>query len=192
MVEMMTRQVSGKAARAIAVLVGALMVMAAATLEPGYGISAAMAETLAKADAAKPITIAGRWSGSHYGARLTPDESCGGKPCTLTLDVVACDSGWCGIVVSNDKPCGAVALHVHPSAKRNRPGIFEGKLELAKGAAPFVVQASYYEKDGTKTPTLNVIGDTGSELLLMRRSYPLQAELARTGDAQCTLEKATS
>ena len=190
-----TRPAGGKPVRdgflyGAAGLFGAIAIgMAGLTMNIGYGASAAEAE---KTGVTKPITIAGRWSGIHYGSRLTPDESCGGKPCELTFDVVPCESGWCGIVVTRDRPCGAIALHLHQAAKRNRNGIFEGKLELAKGAAPFVVQASYYEKDGTHTPTLNLIGDTGSELLLMRRSYPLQAELARSGDAQCTLEKATS
>ena len=195
MIKITTRQMRGKLERAgsgrlRAAFVSSMVI--AATIGSGYGVLAAEPKSKAGIDAPKPITIAGRWSGFHYGARLTPDESCGGKPCTLTFDVVACDGGWCGIVVRDDKPCGAIALHLHETDKRNRHGIFEGKLELAKGSAPFVVQASYFEKDGSKTPTLNFIGDTGSELLLMRRSYPLQAELARSGDAQCTLEKATS
>ncbi len=190
--KMITRHISGSAACGTAALVGAIMVIAAATMGSRYGVSTAMAETHAKNDAITPITIAGRWSGLQYSSTFVPPRTSGESQRNLTLDIVACEPGWCGILISQDQRCGAVALHLHQTSSKNRNGIFEGKLELAKGAAPFVVQASYYEKDGSKTPTLNVIGDTGRELLLMRRSYPLQAELARSGDAQCTLEKATS
>ena len=169
--------------------------MAFLSVAGSYGISAAVAGTnvkTAKTDPVKLITIAGRRSGLQYSSTFVPPRTSGESQRNLTLDIVACEPGWCGILISQDQRCGAVALHLHQTSSKNRNGIFEGNLELAKGAAPFVVQASYYEKDGTKTPTLKFIGDTGRELLLMRRSYPLQAELARSGDAQCTLEKATS
>lgn len=149
--------------------------------------------------AAAPITLAGRWTGPRYGyARIGPKGSDGGKASTLTYDIVACDTGWCGIAVSDETPCGAIGLRIAPDATKNSHNAFAGKLELAKGTASYVVEAWYAAPDaedtasGRSNPRLSLIGDTGTELLMMRRSFPLQAELARIGDAQCTLEQATS
>lgn len=153
----------------------------------------------AAAAAATPITLAGRWTGPRYGyARIGPKGSDGGKASKLTYDIVACDTGWCGIAVSDETPCGAIGLRIAPDSKKNSHNAFTGKLELAKGTASYVVEAWYAAPDaedtasGRANPRLSLIGDTGMELLMMRRSFPLQAELARIGDAQCTLEQATS
>jgi hypothetical protein len=129
--------------------------------------------------------------------RAPSAESCGGKPCTLTFDIVACDDGWCGIRVADDKPCGPVSLHLKQDNKRAGRSAFQGKLDLIKGSAEYTVEAWYAPAgtqagEGSDQAHLNFIGDTGGEMLLMRRTFPFQAELARTGDAQCTLDKATS
>lgn len=172
------------------------------------GMSASLALSCgAFAAAPKPsakiafASIAGRWTGNQYGyghRRVTADRAAPVVPPTLTLDIVACGDAWCGIAVTNATPCGAVALKLKPDTTKNRRNAFTGNLELAKGAAPYVVEAWYQppedkpeDADG-KSAHLSFIGDTGTELLLMRRSFPFQAELARTGDAVCTLEKATS
>lgn len=146
-----------------------------------------------------PITLAGRWTGPRFGyARIGPRGSEGGKASTLTYDIVACDTGWCGIAVNDETPCGAIGLRIAPDPSKNSHNAFTGKLELAKGTAGYVVEAWYAAPDaedverGRTNPRLSLIGDTGTELLMMRRSFPLQAELARIGDAQCTLEQATS
>ena len=148
-----------------------------------------------------PPEIAGRWTGTHHGYAHLRAPMRGAEPAklpALTYDIVACGDAWCGIAVTDETPCGAVALKLKPDTTKNRRNAFTGNLELAKGAAPYVVEAWYQapedkpaDADG-KTAHLNFIGDTGTELLLMRRSFPFQAELARTGDAVCTLEKATS
>ena len=73
-----------------------------------------------------------------------------------------------------------------------------GRLELAKGSAPYTVEAWYAPPNATageaaERPRLNFVGDTGDgSMLMMRRSFPFQAELTRVSDAKCTLEQATS
>jgi hypothetical protein len=152
-----------------------------------------------------PANLAGRWTGHQFGNTLRVpmkgermDTAKAPKPMTLTYDIVACGDGWCGIAVTDETACGAVAVKLKPDTTKNRRNAFSGHLELAKGAAPYVVEAWYQAPEDkpadaeAKTAHLNFIGDTGTELLLMRRSFPFQAELARTGDAVCTLEKAVS
>ena len=87
-------------------------------------------------------------------------------------------------------------MRLKSDIKPNGHEVFMGKVELAKGSAPYVVEAWYNPAgqtagEGSDQAHLNMVGDTG-EMLMMRRSFPFQAELARTGDAQCTLDKATS
>lgn len=189
--------------------VSVVAVMAAVMLAAGHGGSAAadtavgdkpagVVAPAAAADAA-PVVLAGRWTGPRYGfARIGPKgHDGGGKASTLTYDIVACGEGWCGIAVSDETPCGAIGLRIAPDKAPNRRNAFNGKLELAKGTASYVVEAWYAapdagEQGGRSAPRLSLIGDTGTELLMMRRSFPLQAELTRISDAQCTLEKATS
>lgn len=115
----------------------------------------------------------------------------------MTYDIVACDGGWCGIAVTSETPCGAIGLHLAASKDSGRPTSFDGRLELAKGSAPFVIRAWYSggrTAEGTQetAPHLGMVGDTGTELLMMRRSFPFHGDLVRTGAAVCTLEKATS
>ena len=185
-------------------------VMALAILAVGRGGSAAAqtaageksatAAPAAAGDAADgPIVLAGRWTGPRYGhARIgAKSQDGGGKGSTLTYDIVACGDEWCGIAVSDETPCGAIGLRIAPDKASNRRNAFKGKLEFAKGTAAYVVEAWYAAPDdegqgGRTAPRLSLIGDTGTELLMMRRSFPLQAELTRISDAQCTLEKATS
>jgi hypothetical protein len=144
-----------------------------------------------------PISLAGRWSGSRHGfGARTKSEGCENGRCTLTLDIAACGDRWCGIIVGPDGGCGLQALKLEPSASPKRPNTFEGKLELAKGADPYVVEAWYSPPSDASepdpAPRLGFIGDTGPELMMFRRSFPFAANLARSGDAKCLLEKATS
>lgn len=139
-----------------------------------------------------PADIAGRWTGTHtsYGAARA---NCGGKPCTLTLDISACDDGWCGIKVADDGTCGGRALAVKTSEGKATWQHFEGRLEIEPKAASYVIQATLWKDEAeARAGNLDVVGDTGTELLFMRRSFPFQAHLARTGDAVCTVVKATS
>jgi hypothetical protein len=159
----------------------------------GFGGSAAADDSSsAKVAAIAPISLAGRWTGRYYGYGRPGDaQGCSDDGCGLTYDIVACKEGWCGIAVKDDKSCGAVGVHLASDAKEG-DSAFKGKLELAKGAAPYAVEAWFGADKDSNTVQLHFLGDTGSELRMFRRSYPFEANLARAGDATCTLDKATS
>ncbi len=89
-------------------------------------------------------------------------------------------------------------MRIKPDTTPNRRNAFTGKIELAKGSAPYTVEAWYREPgstggEGSGLARLHFVGDTGDGgMLMMRRSFPFQAELTRISDAKCTLEQATS
>lgn len=186
----------GRSARSVMMVA---MFMLPVSIAIAHGVSwAGPAELTADLS---PADLSGRWTGPRhgYGALSAKAGDCGGKPCAMTYDIVRCDGGWCGIAVTDDSKCGAIGLKLTVSSEPDRPNSFDGRLELAKGSAPFVLKAWYRPgqpadaEGGQGTPpNLGMIGDTGTELLMMRRSFPFQANLSRTGDAVCTLEKATS
>lgn len=169
-------------------------------LASSCGAIAADTSDSVKSATATPINLAGRWTGRHYGfasKRILKGEEAAPARSTLTYDIVACGDDWCGIRVTDETPCGAVTLKMARDPKSGRGNAFNGKLELAKGSAPYVVEAWYSAPDtkageGSDKAHLNFVGDTGGELLMMRRSFPFQAEIARVGEPVCTLEKATS
>ena len=186
------RNVLGAVTLAAAGVVVAISVIAVIMVCGLGGSAAAGDEAATKTEAAAPVSLAGRWSGSYYGyGRSKAAQDCGDGGCSLTYDFVACNDGWCGIAINDDKTCGAVAVHFAVDAEQGA-GSFKGKLELAKGAAPYAVAAWYSTDEESGTRELHLVGDTGSELLLFRRSYPFEANLARTGDATCKAEKPTS
>jgi hypothetical protein len=169
-------------------------------LASSYGAIAADPSDTAKPATAAPINLAGRWSGNHFGfasRRLLKGEEKAAARNTLTYDIVACGDSWCGIAVTDEKTCGAVGLRMARDPKSGRGNAFSGNLELAKGSAPYVIEAWYSAAksnagEGSEKAHLHFVGDTGGELLMMRRSFPFQAEMARVGEPVCTLEKATS
>jgi hypothetical protein len=136
--------------------------------------------------------ISGRWEGRTY--ELARAKGCGEKPCTLTLDLVRCASGWCGIeVIGAEKKCGGTALKLDDGRATQGSPLFKGKLELAEGTEPYVVEVTFitWPSDDPKTQ-LHITGDTGGEFRMFRRTFPFNATLARTGDAQCRLETTVS
>lgn len=179
----------------------ASVLMAGIILAVPHGFSAAAGDKAAaiSADAA-PIVLAGRWTGPRHGYNLRAPgtQDCGGKRCELTYDIVACPEGWCGIAVTEEMPCGQIGMRIKQDTAHNRRNAFMGKLELAKGSAAYTVEAWYAPPgetagDGSEQARLHFVGDTGDGgMLMMRRSFPFQAELRRISDAQCTLDKATS
>lgn len=196
------RDARGNRQRMMAKVAGiaVLSVMAIAIVAAADGFSAAAGERTAESSAdLTPVVLAGRWKGPRYSfnLRAADAQSCNGKPCELTYDIVVCAEGWCGIAVTDDQAFGRIGLRLNPNAAKDRRNAFTGKLELAKGSAPYTVEAWYAppgerEGEGHQQAHLSFVGDTGPELLMMRRSFPFQAELTRVSDAQCTLEKATS
>ena len=187
-------EVRERFARTAAGVVVAISVIAAGIMTLGFGGSAAADEAVATkaGESAVPVSLAGRWVGRYYGYGRGKDvQDCGADGCGLTYDIVACKEGWCGIAIKDDKSCGAVAVHLAADAKEG-DAAFKGKLELAKGAAPYTVEAWYSADAETKAVQLHLLGDTGPELMLFRRSFPLEATFERAGDATCNIDKATS
>lgn len=167
--------------------------MAFAIIVPSFVGSAAADDSASKV-ATAAISLAGRWSGQHLGyGRAGDSGACanGDSGCTLTYDFVACNEGWCGIAVKDDKTCGAIGVRLAANSEiKKGASAFKGQLVITKGSAPYAVEAWYRVEGGSAK--LLLIGDTGPELRIMRRSFPFEAELARTGDATCTLEKASA
>ncbi|WP_156827567.1 hypothetical protein [Hyphomicrobium zavarzinii] len=152
-------------------------------------------------DAASPpsggdavIDISGRWEGRSYELARTKD--CAEKPCTLTLDVARCAAGWCGVeVLDAGRKCGSTALKLDAGERSAISGntLFKGKLELAQGTEPYVVEVSLINWSGDEPKTqLHITGDTGGEFRMFRRTFPFNATLARSGDAHCRPESTVS
>lgn len=143
------------------------------------------------AAAVKAEDLAGRWTGNHF-SYAAARAKCDGKACALTIDITKCASGWCGVLVAAGGTCGAAAMKVEVGDGKDSYLHFNGRLALDAKAADYAVQVTLWrgEKDGVRH--LDVIGDTGAELMFYRRSFPFQARLARTGDAVCMSDKATS
>jgi len=167
----------------------ALSIMVIAAIAFRFGGSAAAGEQTAN-DAA-PVSLAGRWLGTYGHGGFSNEHDCGRDGCQLAYDIVACQDGWCGIALKDDKSCGDVSLHLSSDPHAGKLG-FNGKLEVTKGAAPYFVQAWSSGKEESAGPQLHLVGSTEPKLLLFRRSYPFEAHLVRNGEARCPLPKATS
>jgi hypothetical protein len=124
----------------------------------------------------KASDIAGRWQGETYA------QEKGGN---LTLDIVACGAGWCGIRVAENDTCAGTALKVDGGTLEGENVTFKGTLEMAPGTEPYTVQANIFTPEEGKQPTLQIIGDTGGQFRAFRRSFPFEARMARTHDALC-------
>jgi hypothetical protein len=124
----------------------------------------------------KATDIGGRWQGDSY------TRETGGK---LTLDIVACTNGWCGIRIGDNESCGDTALKLDAGTSEGENLLFTGTLELARGTEPYVIHSYLVPATDTAPKTLQLTGDTGGIFRAYRRSFPFEAQLARTGDAIC-------
>jgi hypothetical protein len=125
---------------------------------------AAAAQTLS----ATGIEIEGRWTNARN---------------TLVLDISRCGDAWCGVRVK-DNACGQTALRI--AAKEIHEGttvFFDGRFALDEKAAPYVVSATLYMNKGTVA--LRLMGHPGDKLEPLRRWYPLNEPMARSGPWQC-------
>lgn len=139
-----------------------------------------------------PAEIAGRWSGNYYG-HGSHHAGCAGSGCTITLDISACATGWCGVRVKDDGGCGGVGMTVITAEARPNAQKFTGKLDLVPGAEAYTIEATLWKSsDEPPKRFINMIGDTGPELRFMRRSFPFEAALSRLGDATCVIDKPVS
>jgi hypothetical protein len=149
-----------------------------------------------KAGAGAPaaIDLAGRWEGRSYElARRVAD--CSDERCMLVLDIARCQNGWCGVeVIGTERRCGATALKLDGGqATAGTSTLFKGKLELAKGTEPYVIEVYLMPGGGDDPKTeLQITGDTGGEFRMFRRSFPYNATLVRSGDAHCRPESTVS
>lgn len=124
----------------------------------------------------KATDIAGRWIGASY------TETSGG---TLTLDIVACGTGWCGIKVETGDKCAGTALKVNAGVVEENNAQFKGTLELAPNTEPYTIHATIFPPEEGKPLEMQITGDTGGEFRAYRRSFPFEAAMARIKDAVC-------
>lgn len=179
-----------KGLKSITGVAGAVSLMTL-TLALACGANAAAPKAARSGEAIKADNIAGRWTGSHH-SYAAARAKCDGKPCVLTIDITACGASWCGVLVNADGGCGASAMKVDAAEGKEAFLHFRGRLTLDAKAADYAVQATLWKQEADKVPRLDFIGDTGTELMFYRRSFPFQARLVRAGEPVCTAEKATS
>jgi hypothetical protein len=131
--------------------------------------------------------IAGRWQGDSWASDASGP---------LTLDIVACGEGWCGIKVEANDKCGGTALKIDAGVMQDDYVQFTGTLQLAPGTEPYVVHTSIFmptPDDPPGTPLkLQITGDTGGEFRAYRRSFPFEAQMARVRDAACQAPQTVS
>ncbi len=127
---------------------------------------------LGEAQAANTPDLTGRWSAP--------------RP-KLTLDIVRCGEGWCGIEVTGDAKCGRTALRLDIARDVSGPMVsFAGRLAVMAEAEPYAVGATLQSQGGAAV--LWMLGHTGTRLL-PRRMYPLNAYFTRLGDPVCVEPK---
>lgn len=101
----------------------------------------------------------------------------------LTLDISRCGDGWCGVEVKGGQ-CSRTALRLTANkAKQDDVPLFNGRLALADKAEPYVLKATLFVHEGIVR--LQLLGQTGDRLELLRRWYPLNELMARSGPPQC-------
>jgi hypothetical protein len=132
--------------------------------------------------ALQPSSIAGRWHGHYFSPGKCADEGC-----DLAFDIVSCGTSWCGVLLAANDVCGGHALTLDAGEVFGEALIrYQGRVELAKGTAPYRVRADLDpSKDGSEM-LLNFVGASESVFPFMDRDFPFSAMLARTGDAVCT------
>jgi hypothetical protein len=136
----------------------------------------------------KPSDIAGRWHGHHFSPGKCADEGC-----DLAFDIVACGTSWCGILLGTADTCGGQALTLDGGDVLGEALLrFHGRLELAKGTAPYRVRADLDPSRESSGLLLSFVGASESAFPLLDRDFPFSATLARSGDAVCKAEKPVS
>jgi hypothetical protein len=152
--------------------------------------AAATAAEPAKHDGAR-ADLTGRWQGPKYRMAALAEE-CTGKTCQLTLDISPCGEGWCGVEVAHDLTCRGTAMTVDAGETNEFSTRFKGRLELAKGTEPYVIEAYLIPAAGEVAEMLEIQGDTGGEFRAFRRSFPFGAQHARAGESHCRADKPVS
>jgi hypothetical protein len=106
----------------------------------------------------------------------------GGDP---TLDLSRCKEGWCGVEVT-DANCGKTALRLSAAEAEQRPSNrveFIGRFERAAETQPYAVRAHIVQN--APAMQLLLVSHSGDRFEMLRRVYPLNMLLVRSGEAQC-------
>lgn len=104
---------------------------------------------------------------------------------SLTLDLSRCQEGWCGVEVT-DANCGRTALRIAAADPEKRPhnlGQFFGQFERAAGTQPYAVRA--YIVQNVSAVQLKLVGHSGNQFEMWRRTFSLNMLLVHSGKAQC-------
>lgn len=144
-----------------------------------------MAVSATAEDNVKPEAIAGRWLEAPAGGECPP-EVCK----TRTFDIVKCGDSWCGIEVGEGGKCGRLTIRLTATQDPKDMRPFVGTYSAVDGTEPYVVGASFLIAKSERQ--LIVYGHTGSVFRPFQRSYPLEINLSRVGDAQCKADPRTS
>jgi len=124
----------------------------------------------------KATEIAGRWTGASYS-----DVGSG----TLTLDIVSCGAGWCGVKVEAGDKCGGTALRLTRGIVEENNAQFEGTLVLAAATEPYTIRATIFPPEEGKPLEMQMTGDTGGVYRAFRRSFPFESGMSRVQEAVC-------
>jgi hypothetical protein len=132
--------------------------------------------------------IAGRWRGHHFSP-----GTCAEDGCDLAFDIVACGASWCGVLLVAGDKCGGQALTLDGGEVMGEAAIrYQGRLELAKGAAPYRVRVDLDPSTEDTGLLLSFVGASESVFAFMDRDFPFSATLARAGDAVCKVKETVS
>lgn len=108
----------------------------------------------------------------------------------LTLDISRCGEGWCGVEVK-DAQCAKTALRLAANkARSDAAAFFNGRLALADQSTLYQISATLFLREGALQ--LQLLGHPGDKLELLRRSYPLNELMARSGPSQCKADATVS
>jgi hypothetical protein len=170
----------------IGAMVGVLCGITAAVLATTSVIAGELpnnGESVALAALTVP-SLGGRWSGTPYAVRNDPSR-CDGDDCKLVLDIVPCAVGWCGIEVDKANVCADTLMQLSGHKDQQRRNAFEGKLSLGKDTQGYIIEAQLEPAEDGRPAYLEIVGDTGPEFRIFRRSFPFHTALTRVGDATC-------
>jgi len=108
---------------------------------------------------------------------------------SLTLDLLRCGDGWCGVEVTKSGSCGRTILRVANGTGDNE-GQLTGRLDRDPQAQPYAIAINLYRRNPNEPGTMMISGhsrsDTVTEFRPWRRVYPYMVSFTRVGDPACT------
>jgi hypothetical protein len=112
-------------------------------------------------------TYEGRWVASNQ---------------SLTLDLLRCGDGWCGVEVTKAGACGRTVLRARSG---DEEGQLTGRLELTTESQPYMIAINLYRRSASDPGKLMISGHTGTRFEPWRRTYPYAVVFARASDVTC-------